>query len=159
MYQTGKSNISEHIKHIFEDGELTEDSVVRKFRTTAADGKVYNTTHYNLDMFISLGYRVKSIIATNFRRWATERLKEYMIKGFTMDDERRSNWAAEIIGMSCWIASEIFVSLKKYCIGRCLTCMPQASQEDSNEANVNNSFQLHINPHSDNRKHQLRHVM
>lgn len=88
LYQTSKSNISEHIKHIFEDGELTEESVVRKFRTTAADGKVYNTTHYNLDMIISLGYRVKSIIATNFRRWATERLKEYMIKGFTMDDER-----------------------------------------------------------------------
>jgi len=65
LYQTGKSNISEHIKHIFEDGELTEDSVVRKFRTTAADDKVYNTTHYNLDMIISLGYRVKSIIAKN----------------------------------------------------------------------------------------------
>jgi len=88
LYQASKSNISEHIKHIFEDGELTEDSVVRKFRTTAADGKVYNATHYNLDMIISLGYRVKSIIATNFRCWATERLKEYMMKGFTMDDER-----------------------------------------------------------------------
>ena len=58
------------------------------YRTTAADGKNYNTIHYNLDMIISLGYRVKSKIATNFRRWATERLKEYMIKGFTMDDER-----------------------------------------------------------------------
>jgi len=88
LYQTSKSNISEHIKHIFEDGELTEDAVVRKFRTTAADSKVYNATHYNLDMIISLGYRVKSIIATNFWCWATERLKEYMMKGFTMDDER-----------------------------------------------------------------------
>ena len=91
LYQTSKSNISEHIKHIFEEGELEESSVVRKFRTTAADGKSYNTTHYNLDMIISLGYRVKSKIATNFRRWATERLKEYMIKGFTMDDERLKN--------------------------------------------------------------------
>jgi len=91
LYQTSKSNISEHIKHIFEEGELEENSVVRKFRTTAADGKKYNTTHYNLDMIISLGYRVKSKIATNFRRWATERLKEYMIKGFTMDDERLKN--------------------------------------------------------------------
>ncbi len=91
LYQTSKSNISEHIKHIFEEGELEETSVVRKFRTTAADGKKYNTTHYNLDMIISLGYRVKSKIATNFRRWATERLKEYMIKGFTMDDERLKN--------------------------------------------------------------------
>ena len=88
LYQTSKSNISEHIKHIFEEGELEENSVVRKFRTTAADGKNYNIIHYNLDMIISLGYRVKSKIATNFRRWATERLKEYMIKGFTMDDER-----------------------------------------------------------------------
>lgn len=88
LYQTSKSNISEHIKHIFEEGELEENSVVRKFRTTASDGKNYNVTHYNLDMIISLGYRVKSIIATHFRRWATERIKEYMIKGFTMDDER-----------------------------------------------------------------------
>lgn len=69
-------------------GELERDSVVRKFRTTGSDGKIYNVIHYNLDMIISLGYRVKSVIATNFRRWATERLKEYMIKGFTMDDER-----------------------------------------------------------------------
>ena len=91
LYQTSKSNISEHIKHIFEEEELDEESVVRKFRTTAADGKSYNTIHYNLDMIISLGYRVKSKIATNFRRWAAERLKEYMIKGFTMDDERLKN--------------------------------------------------------------------
>ena len=88
LYQTSKSNVSEHIKHIFEEGELEENAVVRKFRTTAADGKNYNTTYYSLDMIISLGYRIKSSIATNFRRWATERLKEYMIKGFTMDDER-----------------------------------------------------------------------
>ena len=60
LYQTSKSNISEHIKHIFEEEELDEESVVRKFRTTAADGKNYNTIHYNLDMIISLGYRVKS---------------------------------------------------------------------------------------------------
>ena len=91
LYQTSKSNISEHIKHIFEEGELDEVSVVRKFRTTGADGKNYNITHYNLDMIISLGYRVKSLIATQFRRWATERLKEYMIKGFTMDDDRLKN--------------------------------------------------------------------
>ena len=91
LYQTSKSNVSEHIKHIFEEGELDQESVVRKFRTTGTDGKKYNVIHYNLDMIISLGYRIKSIIATNFRRWATERLKEYMIKGFTMDDERLKN--------------------------------------------------------------------
>lgn len=88
LYQSSKSNVSEHIKHIFEEGELDEESVVRKFRTTASDGKNYNVTYYNLDMIISLGYRIKSSIATQFRRWATERIKEYMIKGFTMDDER-----------------------------------------------------------------------
>lgn len=88
LYQTSKSNISEHIKHIFAEGELETNQAVRKFRTTAADGKNYNTSFYNLDMIISLGYRVKSITATRFRQWATARLKEYMIKGFALDDER-----------------------------------------------------------------------
>ena len=88
LYRCSKSNISEHIKHIFDEGELDKDSVVRKFRTTASDGKNYNVDYYNLDMIISLGYRIKSVIATKFRQWATQRLKEYMIKGFTIDDER-----------------------------------------------------------------------
>ena len=88
LFKSSKSNISEHIKHIFEDGELDKDSVVRKSRTTASDGKNYNTNYYNLDMIIALGYRVRSNIGTHFRKWATERLKEYMIKGFTLDDER-----------------------------------------------------------------------
>jgi len=88
LYQISKSNISEHIKHIFAEGELEESQVVRKFRTTAADGKSYNMSFYNLDMIIYLGYRVKSLTATRFRQWATARLKEYMIKGFVRDDER-----------------------------------------------------------------------
>ncbi len=88
LFQSSKANVSEHIKHIFEEGELEKDSVVRKFRTTALDGKNYNIEHYNLDMIISLGYRIKSSIATKFRQWATERLNEYIRKGFTMDDER-----------------------------------------------------------------------
>ena len=88
LYRCSKSNISEHIKHIFDEGELDKDSVVRKFRTTASDGKNYNVDYYNLDMIISLGYRIKSVIATKFRQWATQRLKEYIIKGFTIDDER-----------------------------------------------------------------------
>jgi len=91
LYQSSKSNVSEHIKHIFEEGELDENSVVRKFRTTASDGKNYQTAFYNLDLIISLGYRIKSRIATQFRIWATERLKEYIVKGFTMDDERLKN--------------------------------------------------------------------
>ena len=91
LYQSSKANVSEHIKHIFEEGELTEESVVRNFRTTAADGKNYSVAHYNLDMIISLGYRIKSSTATQFRIWATQRLKEYLIKGFTMNDEHLKN--------------------------------------------------------------------
>ena len=91
LYQSSKANVSEHIKNIFEEGELEQSAVVRKIRTTAADGKTYAVNHYNLDMIISLGYRIKSSIATQFRRWTTERLKEYMIKGFAMDDERLKN--------------------------------------------------------------------
>ncbi len=94
LFQSSKANISEHIKNIYEEGELGEESTVRNFRTVQIEGKrsvARNIVHYNLDMIISLGYRVKSKIATNFRRWATERLKEYMIKGFTMDDERLKN--------------------------------------------------------------------
>ena len=81
LYQTSKSNVSEHIKHIFEDGELNEDSVVRNIRITASDGKNYNTKHYNLDLILSVGYRIKSKIATQFRIWATELIKEYLKKG------------------------------------------------------------------------------
>ena len=88
LFQSSKANISEHIKHIFEEGELDKNSVVRKFRITAADGKMYEVEHYDLDLIISLGYRIKSKVATHFRQWATARLKEYIIKGFAMDDER-----------------------------------------------------------------------
>lgn len=88
LFDSSKANISEHIKNIFAEEELQPDAVVRNFRTTAADGKTYEVQHYNLDMIISLGYRVKSQIATHFRKWATARLREYIVKGFTMDDER-----------------------------------------------------------------------
>jgi hypothetical protein len=88
LYQKSKSSISEHIKEIFKDGELNEESVVRKYRTTAADGKSYTTSYYSLDVIISVGYRVKSHRGTQFRIWATQRLREYLIKGFTIDDEK-----------------------------------------------------------------------
>ena len=88
LFQTSKSNISEHISNIFVEGELEELSVVRKFRTTGPDGKKYDTKHYNLDVIISVGYRVKSLQGTQFRIWATKRLNEYIRKGFTLDDER-----------------------------------------------------------------------
>ncbi len=91
LFGKAKSTLSEHIKHIFEEGELDENSVVRKFRTTAADGKNYEVNHYNLDVIISVGYRVKSLRGTQFRQWATKRLNEYIRKGFTMDDERLKN--------------------------------------------------------------------
>ena len=94
LFQTSRTNIVEHIKHIYAEDELDEVSTCRKFRQVRTEGnrKVSREMpYYNLDMIISLGYRVKSKIATNFRRWATERLKEYMIKGFTVDDERLKN--------------------------------------------------------------------
>ena len=88
LFQKDVRTINEHIQNIFEEGELRPDSVVRKFRITAADGKNYETAHYNLDVIISVGYRVKSQRGTQFRIWATQRLREYIVKGFTMDDER-----------------------------------------------------------------------
>lgn len=91
LFQSSRTNIVEHIQHIYEEGELDEASTCRNFRQVRTEGARQVTReipYYNLDMIISLGYRVKSIIATHFRRWATERLKEYMVKGFTMDDER-----------------------------------------------------------------------
>ena len=91
LLQSSKSNISEHIAHIFEEKELDESSVVRKSRTTATDGKEYIVNYYNLDVIISVGYRVKSLRGTQFRIWATQILKEYMIKGFAMDDDRLKN--------------------------------------------------------------------
>ncbi len=87
LFQSSKANISEHISHIFEEGELDEESVVRIFRTTGKDGKNYDIKHYNLDTIISVGYRVKSLRGTQFRIWATQTLKEYMIKGFALNDD------------------------------------------------------------------------
>ena len=94
LFQTSRTNVVEHIRHIYDEGELDEKSTCRKFRQVRTEGNrevSREMPYYNLDMIISLGYRVKSKIATNFRRWATEHLKEYMIKGFTMDDERLKN--------------------------------------------------------------------
>lgn len=88
LFQTTKQNISLHIKNIFEENELVENSVVKEFLTTAADGKSYQTKFYNLDMIISVGYRIKSNVATQFRIWATRVLREYIVKGFALDDDR-----------------------------------------------------------------------
>lgn len=91
LFQTSRTNVVEHIKHIYEERELDEISTCRNFRQVRKEGNREGTRqilHYNLDMILSLGYRIKSVIATRFRQWATQRLKEYMIKGFTIDDER-----------------------------------------------------------------------
>ena len=88
LFQKDARTISEHIRNIFTEGELKSESVVRKFRITADDGKSYDTQHYNLDVIISVGYRVKSHRGTQFRIWATERLREFIVKGFVMDDDR-----------------------------------------------------------------------
>lgn len=91
LYQTSRSNVVEHIKNIYADGELDENSTCRKFRQVRIEGNrevTRNMPYYNLDMIISLGYRVKSVTATRFRQWATKRINEYIRKGFTMDDER-----------------------------------------------------------------------
>lgn len=87
LFQKSKSTISEHITNLFDEGELDPAAVVRNFRTTAADGKSYATTYYNLDVIISVGYRVKSLQGTRFRQWATARLREYIVKGFALNDE------------------------------------------------------------------------
>ena len=91
LFQRDKSTISRHIKNVFTEGELQRDSVVANFATTAADGKIYQVDYYNLDVIISVGYRVKSKRGTQFRIWATNILKEYMRKGFAIDDERLKN--------------------------------------------------------------------
>jgi hypothetical protein len=101
LFQRDKRTISYHIRSIFKEGELDENSVVQYFRTTAADGKSYNVAYYNLDVIISVGYRVKSHRGTQFRIWATKRLREYLIKGFVMDDDRladrQTNYFDELV--------------------------------------------------------------
>lgn len=98
LFQRDRSVIGKHIRNIFNEGELDKNSVWAKFAYTAIDGKTYQVDYYNLDVIISVGYRVKSLRGTQFRIWATQRLKEYMIKGFTLDDERLK----ELGGGSYW---------------------------------------------------------
>ena len=88
LFDKDRKTITEHIQNVFKEGELVENSVCRKFQHTAEDGKKYDVNFYNLDVIISVGYRIKSHRGTQFRIWATQKLKEYIIKGFVMDDER-----------------------------------------------------------------------
>ena len=89
LYDTTKNNISIHLKNIFAEGELEKDSVVKKFLTTASDGKKYNVLHYILDAIIAVGYRINSKKATEFRIWATKVLKEFMVKGFALEEKNK----------------------------------------------------------------------
>jgi hypothetical protein len=91
LFQTSRENITMHLQNIFKEGELEEKSVSKDFLHTASDGKNYKTKMYNLDAIISVGYRIKSHVATKFRQWATQRIREYIVKGFVLDDERLKN--------------------------------------------------------------------
>ena len=100
LFETSKQNVGQHIKNILADSELNEDSVVKDYFTTAADDKKYRTKHYNLDMILAIGYRVRSSRGVQFRRWATQTLREYLVKGFVLNDDRLK--AAETNFGKCW---------------------------------------------------------
>ena len=125
LFGVQRPAITKHLKNIFESGELEENSVSSILEHTASDGKKYKTQFYNLDAIISVGYRVNSLQATHFRRWATERLKEYLIKGFAMDDKRLKEMGAAVTGTNYSTVYATSVHLKKYSTVRFLTCMPQ----------------------------------
>lgn len=105
LFNVSLTTINEHLKNIFESGELEQNSTIRNFRIVATNSKSYNVMHYNLDAIIAVGYRVNSIQATHFRQWATQVLKEYIIKGFALDDERLKQakpFSVKITFKSCW---------------------------------------------------------
>lgn len=124
LFQRDKSTISRHIRNIFAEGELDREAVVAKFATTASDGKTYQVDFYNLDVIISVGYRVRSLRGTQFRIWANSVLKEYLIKGFAMNDDRLKDTAAKIILTNCWSVSGISVPPRRYSGAKFWTSMP-----------------------------------
>lgn len=126
LFGRDKSTISRHIRNIFEEHELERNAVVANFATTAADGKTYQVDYYNLDIIISVGYRVKSQRGVQFRIWATSILKEYMRKGFVMDDERLKGQGGGNYWRELLEESGIFVLLRRCVIDRCLTYIQQA---------------------------------
>ena len=126
LFQRDKSTISRHIKNIFAEGELYQDSVVAKFATTAADGKKYQVDYYNLDVIISVGYRVKSQRGVQFRIWATGILKEYMRKGFAIDDERLKELGGGGYFKELLERIRDIGARKRYSIVKYLRYMPQA---------------------------------
>lgn len=135
LYGKAKATISEHIKNIFADGELEENSVVRFYRTTASDGKNYQIQYFSLPLILAVGYRVRSPRGTQFRQWATQTLQEYLIKGFVMDDERLKNppvgssavpdYFDEMLERIRDIPSGLFAGTRDLCSGRRLSTVPQ----------------------------------
>lgn len=122
LFQRDKSGISRHIKNIYDEGELQEKGTIAYFATVQNEGSrsvERNVAYYNLDVIISVGYRVKSHRGTQFRIWALQILKEYIIKGFAMNDDLLKKQAAAIISKNCWNVLEIFVPVKKYFTDKC----------------------------------------
>ncbi|MFN0140070.1 MAG: virulence RhuM family protein [Pyrinomonadaceae bacterium] len=154
LFQTTKQNISLHIRNIFEEGELVENSVVKEYLTTARDGKRYQTQYYNLDVIISVGYRVKSHVGTHFRQWATQRLREYIIKGFTLDDERlkeaRSSYFDELLDRIRDIRSSEKVFYRKVCdiFATSIDYDPKTNMSHEFFATVQNKFHYAIHGHT-----------
>jgi len=125
LFDCTVDNISLHLRNIFKEAELRENSVTEEYSITASDGKNYTVKHYNLDAIISVGYRINSLRGTQFRTWATQKLKEYIVKGFVMDDERLKGNGGAIIGKSCSTVSVISVAVKKPFIAKCWIYMPR----------------------------------
>lgn len=122
LFQKDVRTVNEHIQNVFAEAALSPDSVIRKFRITAADGKTYETQHYSIEMILAVGYRVKSPRGTQFRQWATARLSEFLLKGFVIDDERLKNPPGAgvpdyfITSMNCWSGSVTFEPVNGECI-------------------------------------------
>lgn len=155
LYQVKKQNISYHLINIFKEGELVEDSVVKEFLTTAADGKAYKTLYYNLDAIISVGYRVNGHRGTQFRIWATNRLKEYLIKGFTLDDARlksgnQPNYFQELLDRIRDIRSseKIFYQRVKDIYATSIDYDPKAEVTQTFFATVQNKLHWAIHKHT-----------
>jgi len=154
LFQTTKQNISLHIRNIFNEGELKQNSVVKEFLTTAADGKGYRTLNYNLDVIISVGYRVRSLVGTHFRIWATQRLREYIIKGFVLDDERlkqaRNPYFDELLNRIRDIRSSEKVFYRKVCdiYATSIDYDPKSDMSKQFFATVQNKFHWAIHGHT-----------
>lgn len=152
LFQRDKSTISRHIKNIFTEGELKRDSVVANFATTAADGKTYQVDYYNLDVIISVGYRVKSQRDVQFRIWATGILKEYMRKGFALDDERLKNLGGGGYSRSYWSAFATSAPPKRCFTVRCLKSTQPALTMTQKQMHWDSKLEQYILVYHERRK-------